>query len=1368
MLTRSRLGCGSSIPVAPTQYVEEIDGNGVRVYGHSTAFKIKDFKKSQGMREDGVFNLLTYQVLEYVAVRSRDPNLGLPTANIYNSTGSIAFKKPNGSAGATSPAGWWVRLFRNSIAGELLWQGLSANNGAVQPSFPEATNVNDVNAVLALCAGDQALLPLSGPIAIPWADPLNVPPVPAFPPITVTEFSVQGRFLYRNSPVNADEVVLFERSVSANGEFLESRVTAAIVTIAGASYAINFVPSAAPPLQQVPDVVVRAYRNDAAGNPQLVGSTVVYNARPVETSVDISCPPNGVIKAPDLMGEPFEEWATRLTALTGLPDLVAFAAGLFEGSERNRTAAIRHLASNIVLDRAANPPPSDTDMLPQYDGENDRKIREASIVVERVLRAIHLEGLARADLTSIPGYEVALPFDANKTLPLILNGTVAVGAPTPLPAKMFYALLPETSLSMSTRPVLNMLRLSSGDEQRRLIENAKLDGLISRLTPTSADTAETDDALIALAELRSQLRAAPEWKIDVAAITAAAERDALARWLSAEVQTAEAWTIQLTRYPDSKELEWRALTYGISAALGGAIVMLADSLKATNGNAFTDIRELSTVDDPALRAVILPFAVVGSATWPTLVRDADPKVAAGKFVEWTRTFVPHVRTAASQIEDLAAACLDIEDVITSLRALTTAVAPRPVRTRKDLRDCDRAVLSTTILSVAQNLNAYLSWPIKVRRGTPQESTDALLARLRPTDEIQALRLFLDLHPYFMFDISDTDLDALVGPSGTPSTLLQDLCNDPDTTQPIAKACGKNLQTLRYLWQLTKRDHLLPWLRTKAVEWFVTAGKTDKVAIVDVQTAADIAAVAEPLRSVLQRAREEAGAPPNNNVSPAPLFIPVNGKDQLVDCECEEWSSPTGAAAYLVDLVKFVDKLAQASEFESRRPDFRGLAITRNNSGPLVPEIDLGIELLEDLAASRSLATHDTTASDEAVLRLSPEHSTPHDDAVCYDRLKRAKSPLPLPYDQQLDIVRTYLQTFGTTRHRAMLAARKDIAHHTPAWELREPENEPLAWERLGLSPEEAAIFALVTDPADSLDEYFGFPEPSPDANVIGHLSRLPGFLERTALDLAEARELLGNLPAWLPITTTPPPAQWGCDLPAVALQGLDADVLHRLHRYLRLRRCLERHFAERPAPAEAFVRLRDVTEALALYLPVGGSWKLNDTFLWELATLMKLACTPPICWFWWKDGLQFAGSSAGNQEAVLAGLIDLQHNPGDNLVETTSVENWTTVQKLCAIDLTGQTTDANRDPIRRAARLVEIANKISLNPQLSVPQLHYLFWEQGFVAGPPPVDQCRRANPEAAFNALSEEFGGVVPAGLDTHRTKRPRPTTRGMHSKPC
>src|SRR5689334_8892101 len=105
-------------PGGPTQYVPETDGRGVAFYGHATATKIKDFKKSQGMHEDGVFNLLTYQVLEYVAIRSRDLNPGLPNLNIYNATGSIGFRKADGSAGATSPAGWWVRLFRNSIAGE--------------------------------------------------------------------------------------------------------------------------------------------------------------------------------------------------------------------------------------------------------------------------------------------------------------------------------------------------------------------------------------------------------------------------------------------------------------------------------------------------------------------------------------------------------------------------------------------------------------------------------------------------------------------------------------------------------------------------------------------------------------------------------------------------------------------------------------------------------------------------------------------------------------------------------------------------------------------------------------------------------------------------------------------------------------------------------------------------------------------------------------------------------------------------------------------------------------------------------------------------------------------------------------------------
>jgi peptidoglycan hydrolase-like protein with peptidoglycan-binding domain len=1302
---------------------------GAMYYGPLIAEGVRKFKASQGLQNDGVCS--------YPAVRA----LLRETRPLNDATHTSFTVRGRVTLDGAGFGGRHVHLSTGGAVGYPLGHGVTAGNGDYTIGFslpaPAGTAPGKLPSNLKLHFGDGAF---------PQSLLLDAPSAPGPVVINNANIALTAYTLVGTAVSNVDSgVVVPGRWAMAFVVGLDAQQIRQITPIGTAAqtavdggFTLTFSAVAAP------DVLVRIYDRDPVADPAakvLSESAVLFNLGPAESPLRIpvsALPPDALQPVPAGSSK-FDELVGQMTAGGYAP--VATVAKLKALPQVQRKETIAFIAGDLFvsennLHRPQNGETNFETNLLRYEAEADRLVRTRSITVERVLRAFALVDEATAWHAEVMGFAVELQFAENKPLVLILDDTGA----SSLPAAVWFSLLPETSLALSDAQALRMVAAKTALECRQLLINAVASGAVS-LTAT-----EIEDALVALAEFSLAIKGdpvaiddlMPGWKISTAALSAA-DRSVLAQWLASEERSATRWR-QLQNSAGGRDLEWQALTFGLAN--------VATALKSLSPTP-VDVRDLAGFDDYTLRSTILPHADAGipkaCETWPRRVRDQDAKKAAGKFVEWIRTFVPSAAAATAELEDLAAACLEIDDVIASLRGLTASGPTRPVRTREDLRDCDRADLRAKILTVAQNGSAYENWPDKVRRGTPDESTDALLARLRPEDARQALRLFLDLHPYFLFDISADDLETLIGPSGAPKPFLLRLCNDPDVAQAIAHDCGVHLHTLRLLWSLTRRDHLRPGLRTQAVEWLVTNGATTKVDVMN----ASIGSAPETLKPALQRAREEAGWIPPVTKPPEEQFVPVNGDDQLVDCECEEWCSPSSAAAYLADLMKFLDETKQAGEFEQRRPDIKGLAITRNNSATLVPEIDLGIELLEDLAAApRPRSTHNTSSSDEAALRLSPEHSTPHDDTPCYDELKKVKSPIPLPYDQQLDIVRSYLQAFGTTRHRAMLAARKDIAHHTSAWELREPENEPLAWERLGLSPEEAAIFALVTDSAGSLDDYFGFPESTADTDIIKHLSHLPGFLERTALDLEEARALLDNLPAWLPIATAPSPAKWGCDLPAVSVQGLDATVLHRLHRYLRLRRCLQQHFADRPALGEAFGRLRDVANVLALYLPDGGGWKLNNTFLWELATLIKLACTAPICWFWWKDGLAFAKATAQGQQTVLAGLIDLKHTPGGDLVATTSEDNWTTLQKLCAIDLTGQTTEANRDPIRRAARLVEIANKIPPNPQLSVPQLHYLFWEQGFVAGPPPKDQCPHAKPDAAFNALSEEFGRVTPAGI--------------------
>ncbi|MCC6883586.1 MAG: hypothetical protein IT576_15630, partial [Verrucomicrobiales bacterium] len=151
---------------------------------------------------------------------------------------------------------------------------------------------------------------------------------------------------------------------------------------------------------------------------------------------------------------------------------------------------------------------------------------------------------------------------------------------------------------------------------------------------------------------------------------------------------------------------------------------------------------------------------------------------------------------------------------------------------------------------------------------------------------------------------------------------------------------------------------------------------------------------------------------------------------------------------------------------------------------------------------------------------------------------------------------------------------------------------------------------------------------------------------------------------------------------------------------------------------------------------------------------MKLSCTAPLQWYWWDQGVFFAEGPLVRQHVILADKIDLSHLPGNHLAATTSVENWSTLQKLCEITLLGPSTESKRDPIRRAARLVEIANKIRQNPSLSVPQLHYLFWEKGLTTTAPETAQCHRADAEDGLEQINAALTLPPGASLPIYDTK--------------
>jgi hypothetical protein len=180
------------------------------------------------------------------------------------------------------------------------------------------------------------------------------------------------------------------------------------------------------------------------------------------------------------------------------------------------------------------------------------------------------------------------------------------------------------------------------------------------------------------------------------------------------------------------------------------------------------------------------------------------------------------------------------------------------------------------------------------------------------------------------------------------------------------------------------------------------------------------------------------------------------------CECEHCRSVLSPAAYLVDLLQFVDTepgvwgnfLAQwkkkhgGAEYQAdwskkpdgtarkeeerkpydvlieRRPDLPHIALTCENTRTALPYIDIVNEILEYYVANGKLAkeaARDTGDATTAELLAEPQHVI----REAYDALRAARYPLNLPFDLWLETVRKFCDYFETPLHRVLDVIRPD-------------------------------------------------------------------------------------------------------------------------------------------------------------------------------------------------------------------------------------------------------------------------------------------------------------------------------------------------------
>lgn len=264
------------------------------------------------------------------------------------------------------------------------------------------------------------------------------------------------------------------------------------------------------------------------------------------------------------------------------------------------------------------------------------------------------------------------------------------------------------------------------------------------------------------------------------------------------------------------------------------------------------------------------------------------------------------------------------------------------------------------------------------------------------------------------------------------------------------------------------------------------------------------------------------------------------------CKCKHCQSVFSAAAYFVDLMRFIDEnvtkqvfvgsqAAHALKLKNRRPDLWTLELTCENTNTLIAYLDIINEVLENFIA-QDLTSRPTTRA-EIQKRV-------------YRKLKDAQESFQQPFVLPLLRIEAYLSHFERTRADVARALGVDEATYTRA--------------RLRLSLKE---LDLTTQPRDTnqtfLEGVFG--KPITDSLTPTKEIDVQTLLVLTRWTRADLGQLFatkfvsaGGTIAIRPKKSSPDSIQNDIEV----VSGLSFGVLDRLHRFTRLWRKLPWSIAE--------------------------------------------------------------------------------------------------------------------------------------------------------------------------------------------------------------
>jgi len=362
-----------------------------------------------------------------------------------------------------------------------------------------------------------------------------------------------------------------------------------------------------------------------------------------------------------------------------------------------------------------------------------------------------------------------------------------------------------------------------------------------------------------------------------------------------------------------------------------------------------------------------------------------------------------------------------------------------------------------------------------------------------------------------------------------------------------QAAGQQMKVLQRVYQITPSNEAMPVLmqldmtsaydvmaypedqfrvlfEAKYLEIYKTLAPAG-VAVMVRRKAKQVSSVIYNLFTIAKKLESE---PPVAGLS-APVEVRESVRKELIEqfptmeslfgsmdfCECEHCRSVLSPAAYLVDLLQFVDTemgvwgnfLAQweakygGTEYKAswnkkpdgsirikeerkpydalieRRPDLPHISLTCENTHTALPYIDIVNEILEYYVANGKLekaAAHDTGEATTAELLAEPQNVI----GEAYDTLRAARYPLNLPFDLWIETVRQFCNYFETALDRLLEVVRQADDLFAPGQPV---DRAAIFMESLGLSPEEVAIF---TDrvPLAKWYELYGF-KTQPEATT---------------------------------------------------------------------------------------------------------------------------------------------------------------------------------------------------------------------------------------------------------------------------------------------